>query len=800
MRNLSSQITAFRKYGTPIWKDGQFQFVPGRKGFDEINAPLYSNPKGSLVKNGELYAAARRAKRLITETNRDGTSREKNFTQKEIDAGLDQAKMYPELVKWFDDLQEMFKQLLDLGEQCGIIDPEARKIYERYDYVPFYRVGDMKGMSGRATGGLANQREMSGRLTGKAAPLRNVLENIAMNAAHMMDAAQKNMAMQAIVDYLQGVVVKKIPRDTHVVYIDNKQIEKAMKALGLEFDPKITQAQREMWSRFFHRVAPTDPDVVRVMRGGKPEYHRVLDPVVLRALTNVQGKPKWLRDLDKWGWLSKPKRLFTAGVTASPWYTARRFVRVMMDTWMQSPERLNAAKNTIKDFYDAFNGNKDLYDMMMAGAGGAQNYDDDPTRIRQQLIESYSGPNKWTWPWRTWRRIQQTSHQVNMLRVYRANRARGKSIAESAFRARDIEDLTMHGDHPIAQLLNASVPFLNARAQGSYRHARGYQENWRAMLLKGSMVTAASLALQMENWSNPRYQELPGWQKDAFWNVFVGDHHFMLPKPFELGLLYATIPEHLVAATMHALDRPGGETTGETLDAVERALTDTLSIAPPQTFRPFVYQAMNSDSLGRKIVSDSMSELPPQGQDNAYTSPTLREIASRMPGQYSYGLNSPARLQALVDDTTGTLGMFMVSMADVLTRKGLGYPDAPAKSLLEEATRSVHQSGEPRTTKYTDELYDFMDQADKAYKEITKLEADHRDKKAREFVQDHRKILSLRSTLNDLGKQMRELTKQQYGVMDSTTMTADEKKAALDRITKAKNDVARRVAPFEAFF
>lgn len=815
IRNLASQMAAVLEKGIPEYHAGAYQVVPGRKGLKEVLAPLNANPAGSLITHFELYSAARRASRLITETNRDGTAREKTFTLADIKAGLDLAKQYPELATVFDDLQQVWKQLLDVGVKAGTIDPAARAIYERHgDYVPFYRLDDM--LAGgrnpqRARGGIANQREMSGRLTGKAAPLQNILENIMLNIANQLDAAQKNIAAQRVVDSFPGVFATKIPKDTEAVKIGNDQVDRAIKALGLNVDPAMTPQQREAWSTFFRRVAPTDRDVIRVMREGKPEYWRISDPLVLDAMTALQGAPKWLRDLDKrmFGMLSGPKRFYTAMSTATPMYTARRFIRVMLDTWMQSNHQLGLAKNAYRDFYDAVSGHKDLYSMMMAGAGGAQGYDQDPEHVRDMLIKAYKGGNKQnfvlkaaspkTW-WDTWRKIQNASKNEHMLRVYRAARTQGASVAEAAFRARDIEDLSMKGGGAIMQFINRSVPFLNPRIQGTYRMVRGFRDNWKAYALRGMAVTMASMGLLAINYSNPKYQELPEWEKDVAWHVFVGDHHFILPKPFELGLIFGTLPERIVRSAAHELGGVG-DTAGESADAAKRALLDTFALNPvPQVARPFLEQATNTDTFGNKIVSNALSEQEPQEQYNSFTSPTVRAIASSLPGRSNYVFNSPVRLQAFINSVTGSLGASIIQGTDKLTRHGVGYGDAPSSSITESALKSFYESGEPTSTKYTGELYDFMDQADRAYSSVTKLANEGRMEKAREMYRSREKLIQLRPFLNQIGKRMREISKQEGLITNSPNLSAQEKKTALDKLVKVRNDTARKIAPFEDFF
>lgn len=44
------------------------------------------------------------------------------------------------------------------------------------------------------------------------------------------------------------------------------------------------------------------------------------------------------------------------------------------------------------------------------------------------------------------------------------------------------------------------------------------------------MLALASVGLYLLNRDDPRYQDLPDWDRDANWHFFVGDQHFRYPK------------------------------------------------------------------------------------------------------------------------------------------------------------------------------------------------------------------------------------------------------------------------------
>lgn len=76
---------------------------------------------------------------------------------------------------------------------------------------------------------------------------------------------------------------------------------------------------------------------------------------------------------------------------------------------------------------------------------------------------------------------------------------------------------------------------------------REWKANPRDMTVKTAMwITLPSVLLWELNKDDPRYQELPQWQKDIFWIIPTKDTLIKIPKPFELGILFGTVPERML--------------------------------------------------------------------------------------------------------------------------------------------------------------------------------------------------------------------------------------------------------------
>lgn len=801
-QNLGSVMTAVMQSGIPVWRDGSYQVEAGRKGLAAIFEPLTTHADGNLTEHFELYAAARRASRLIKE------DRENLFTPEQIKAGMDLAKQYPALETVFNEWQAFNRQAHDMMQDAGLIDPDARALWERNDYVPFYRaMDDVAGVQGPMNkGGVANQRSGIKTLKGGENKLGNIIENMMMNVAHAVDSSYKNRAATMVADTLNGVAMTKLPVDWRPAPVPADKMATALRSLGVDV-ARMTAEQRASWGKVFTPAAPAGPNVVTVMRGGKPEYYEVLDPLLLRSMTAMRGNQA-LKQLDLFGFVTGAKRLLTNTVTSHPSFIVANFVRDTLSTWVQSPLKIGVLTGAYRGFRDVFKNDPDFVAIMAAGGGGGQIYDSDPAHIRALLMKKMPSaqvdgflstivsPRK---VWAFYRKVQNAAENANRLRVYRAALASGASQAEAVYQARDVLNFSLRGDHAAVSALAMSVPFLNARLQGLYRLQRGYKENRAAFIQRGLMLAGATLALLAVNSEDERYQELQEWDRDTYWHFWVGDQHFRVPRPFEVGALFAMVPERAVRTLL------GEDDTRVLGQAIGRTVLDTFAFNPiPQLAKPVIEQYQNKLFFtGRPIIGLAQEGLKPEAQYTERTSPMLVEIAKAMPDAAPEWLRSPMRLEALVRGYLGSMGISIVSASDTLTRAGLGYPDAPSQPWVQHAFSPLSRftrSGEPRSTKFTDELYRMAEEANEAAKTINNYVKQGRIDEAKAARIEYKDQVAARGRLNKLVANMRRLNQSAQRVMNDQRMTPDTKRERLDEINSKRNDIARLSAQFSDYF
>ena len=186
-------------------------------------------------------------------------------------------------------------------------------------------------------------------------------------------------------------------------------------------------------------------------------------------------------------------------------------------------------------------------------------------------------------------------------------REKGGSHLEASFEAKDIMDYSMGGDWKAIRFLCETVPFLGARLVGLHRLGRGACENPKWFTAKAVTVAIASVLLYLHNRDREEFKELEQWDRDNYYHFFVGDRHYRMPKPFEVGAVFGTLPERLWE---YGLDRDG-DLLAERLKFL---LSETLSFNPtPQIIRPMAELYMDKNMFtGRSIVPMRLQRLRPE--------------------------------------------------------------------------------------------------------------------------------------------------------------------------------------------
>lgn len=653
--------------------------------------------------------------------------REHLFDAHEIEAMVRLGEKFPHFERVAKDYAAFNKKMLDFGEASGVIDAESRPTWENADYVPFYRVGDDRligsGMS--PTAGIANQRAPIRRLTGADERVGDIMGNIMMNVTKLMDASVKNNAALEAVDALRGSgIVSKKPMDWKPEMIPMSQLKKIMLDRGIIVpDDKAGIHLRDIpeealtgMAKMFAMKAPSGDGVISVMRNGKREYYQTDDMLLWRSLGAINKKQfgEWIN------LFRAPKRLLTTLITIDPSFMIANFIRDTGSAFVVGRDHGNLpVVSAIKGFGQALVEDEAMRTMLGAGAAFENGYitGGDPRQTKKLLKAAMKkrgfkqsvldSPLKLI---RAWKHLGSSIENSNRMAIYNAAIAAGKSKKQAAYEAKDLMDFSMGGDWPVIQFLIQTVPFMNARAQGMYRLGRGFVEHPVAFTLKGLIVSMAGLALYGAFKDDERYKALEMWDRRSYYHWWIGDKHYRLPKPFEVGAIFNSIPEMMFDYTYSKENDAGKTLMREYL----HMFAETFSMSPfPQTVAPIRELRNNWNYFtDRPIVSYYEQKRLPQDQYRTRTSPSMIELAKFMPNmKYGEGnISSPLHLQNLYAGYTGTIGRYILQASDMVVQRALDYPAPPAWEVQDVPVlgRFVRGENPPRRTKYETEVYDAL--------------------------------------------------------------------------------------------
>lgn len=791
----SSVMRGLLLHGMARWAaNGQhLEKIPDSKGLLEILDPVKDDLNDWLG-----WMVGNRASRLMEE------GKEHNLTREEI-AAL-QALGNGRVAKFSKAAVEFGKfkrSVLDVAQEAGLIDGTTRPVWDRMDWIPFYRTlkEEVRGPFGKR--GLSGQRSGIRTLKGGASSINDPLENILMNFNHLIGASLKNNALLRVVENLDGTgMMEKIGYDFRPELIPAGQIKQVLQDNGVPQDmisvmPKeVFEGINKMWSI----KEPVDKDVVRVMMGGKPVFFRVHDPLLLRSLTSFTPYTfpgmKMARGF---------KRVLTSSVTATPPFMMRNFIRDTMSTLIIGKDRASVT-GAMRGIVKSYRESGGFEQMLFAGASFAGGYIDAghpeaaARAIRRSLrakgmnaasMDEFMStvidtPAKF---WEKYKELGEAIENANREAIFESTVKAGKSVTDAAYEAKDLMDFSLRGGWAAYQLLADVIPFFNARVQGLYRLGRS---DMKSMMLRASvMLILPSIALALANAGDDRYEELPDWDKDTYWHFWVGQHHFRIPKPFEIGAIFATLPERITSTLL------GNESPRKLADRVFWNISHQLNLLEwPQIVKPVVEVWANRDTFrDASIETQADQNKLPHLRYNARTSDTMKLLAGLMPETSDATGMSPKRMQHLVNGYLGSMGAYALGIADTAVRIAEGAPDKPSMRLDDYPLLGVIYRADPTvSSQFVEDIYDMANEVNKIHSSVESLKKENKGDEAVALVEKYQDKLMMRGVLEATTERFSKINKAMDQIAASMELTKDEKRKQIDELLATRNEIARESA------
>jgi hypothetical protein len=837
---VSDMMTHLLNWGSLKWDGGIVSGVENSRGLLNVLGDLGKENLNDWL----VWMAGNRADQLYSD-NPD-LNREQNLTREEIDLAMTRNQGKEEL---FTRIKEEYNTMnaaqLDFAQEAGLIDPVKRADWESEWYVPFYRQTDEdRSLGPNTTRGLSHQSAGIRRLMGSGVPTADLFENLLANWIKLTDASVKNHALRTMVSnfsdegraegeelgYISNETMKfqkaMVPKgEIHKFIKDNREFALNLSA-WLDLPPQTTadgiwDAVSDMdaagLEKVWQIVAPTAPDVVRIQNNGKNEYYKVHVPGLLRAVGHIseQGNQSGLMKAAR-----KFKSLLTVGVTASPDFMIRNFIRDAAHSWAINKDGMTFLVDSMKGLKGAATADPIHRAMMAAGASfqGGYVHGTDPEAtaqiMRRELekaglakskIDAYLGtitsPSKMVKlvgrGWQHYRDAGDRVENASRVATARAGMEAGKPMAQWLFESKDLMDYSRRGNFAALVFMTDVMPFLNARIQGLDKLGRAGKADPKLVLQKMTMIAAFSIFLATLNDDDDDYQQLPDWEKDAYWHVFPdlgsGKEHVRIPKPFEIGFIAATMPERMYRAWV--TDTQPNE---KVLWALHHGFKETLNInIYPQIILPIAELKANRHFyFDQPIEGLSDQNKTSDRRFNEYTSETARVAGDTAMAKWM-GV-SPKQLQHLWNGYTGTMGAYLLSAVDMMVTNPLGDFSTPEEIQPEDypALKSLYKGQRKRTTQWQIDFYDRMGEV----KELHGTLQDHIKRgeldKARAFRDENKDKLKFRRKLQGVQRKFSKLRDRRERILRDDSLTRAEKFKQSQKIQVQINALAKKIEAF----
>jgi hypothetical protein len=597
--------------------------------------------------------------------------------------------------KVFEELQTYQNALLAYLKDAGLISEKmfAKMQEANKDYAPFHRLFDPSETGGAGQG--SRTRDPIKRIKGSGRVIIDPLESIIKNTYLYTNLAESNAVNVKLVRLAErkggtgeGALVKKIKQPIVPNKLDAREMQKIADQVKEEFGIDITPQELTIFRA--RSLRPTDTQFV-AFRDGKREVFEVSREVAVAMNGLDRGSAAVLVKF-----LTAPTKTLRAGAILNPEFFAKNIIRDTVAATVMSTRGFRPFVDTVLGGMSLISKDTAFRDWMMSGGANATLVSIDRLYLQQSLqtLTKETGlmtraQNVIRSPLEILRVGSELAENATRLGAYK-RKTRGdrsqKALAEGGFESREVTlDFARMGLR--MQGYNQISAFLNARIQGYDRIIRGFKDHPVKMTARAvATITLPSIALWIVNHDDPRWKTIPQWQKDMFWIWMTGDGReiggggpegypagdfagtiYRIPKPFELGIIFGTVPEHLLEA--FAQENP------EAMKGIIKAfMSDSLASVFPTTVTPIVENvAKHSFFRGGPVVPARLERLLPEYRYTEYTTELAKKI-----GQITGSIGvTPIDVENYVRQWTGGLGNYALKLADLSLRKAGLLPDPP---------------------------------------------------------------------------------------------------------------------------
>jgi hypothetical protein len=698
-------------------------------------------------------------------------------------------KKYPDFEQIAKDRREYKDQLMNYAEESGLIGKDGlKKMRELNKYhVPFYRVME------EAQAGFLGKRKIGGnvsspikKIKGSEREIIDPFESDIKDTLAIINASERNsigiaMANLAKQDFELGRLFEQVDKPMQGVKVNAKEVmDKVTKQLGE--DIKMPEELADIAVTIFRPTYARGNNMLNVNMGDKQLVFEV-DPDLYRALQGL--------DVEDAGLLmrliSLPAKVLRAGATLTPDFSLRNPLRDQFTAMVYSKYGFTPGIDLLRGMFQLFK-KDNIYDLWKASGGDhASMVSLDRNYLQKSFKEIMATKKAKTLeylknPLKPLQILSELGEAGTRLGEMRNALAKGASPIEAGLASREITlDFARIGAK--SRAMNLITAFWNANLQGTDTMIRSFKNRPYQTLLKTLLgITLPSILLYMANKDDPRWKEIPTWQKNLFWIILTPDHIYRIPKPFELGMIFGSAPERLLEYIEEKDPKVFKELQQSILDGFTPGYLPTALL-------PIIENITNySFFTGRSIVSRGQENLPAEAQAGTYTS----EVAKIVGEALGY---SPSKVDNLVQGYTGGLGKYTTQALDEIL-KGTGVrnaPVAPAKTLEDTPVLKAFMIRKPVGTnsESVNRVYEMYGETSKQLNMVKKLAKEGNIEEAKKYAKEHPEVVHA-NLLAGVVNSYSEMNKAIDAIRRTDKLSAEEKRDKIAQIAELQTEIAQK--------
>lgn len=679
----------------------------------------------------------------------------------------DLQKAYDGVKKYISDMN------MDTLVKSGIWSKETLEKYakEQPNYIPMFRVqekGIRDGLQQASGKGFGNVKDPTKKRKGGNQPIVDPIESIIKQTYKNQALAERNSVMRSITN-----LADSNPENALVRKVEAADTQGVQKMLDDFINAPLENVDEELGKvleLFKPRAVNGKPNVFTVMKDGKAEQYEIIDDQLAKVIAGLGNEPS----NPLINMIGSATGILKAGLVLAPDFVAKNLVRDQMSAFINSKYGFIPIWDTVSGLFSAIKKDSSFWKWMNSGGANGAWVSLERDYLQGQIRDlTKSNIKKMGNPVEVLRKLSEISEQGTRLGEFKRGLKKGASLPQAALASRDVTlDFSRIGAK--TKSANKAIAFFNVAVQSMDKLVRQFKDRPVATPVKTTVaVTLPSVLLYFLNSDRPEYNELPQWERDTNWHVYIPgqDEPVRIPKPFELGVTAGTFFERLLRSLK--------DNDPKAFEGYAKQVVDGFSPSViPTLLGPWIEAYANKDMFTKApIVPKREENLLPKDQFGPYTSSIARKVGEKIN-------TSPRVVENYITGYLGTLGRYGLQAADNAYKMATGdkTPERPDAGLAGvPVLRSFISKGLEGSSQSVDEFYKEKDRLTKKRTSALKVEGQKK-------FEDEKKY----DLYGKIGEQISKLQGEVRAINNSMTMTPKEKRAKLEELNLQIINLARK--------